>query len=72
MELVFEAVVVGVTVVTTTVVHVDVCPLVVIVVIQVDEVVVHLAAQMLCLHSQGHGYRPLQSESTMHPTGGGG
>jgi hypothetical protein len=42
----------GVTVLTTTVVQVEVCPLVVMVVIQVVVLVMGLATQMLCLHSQ--------------------
>lgn len=46
---------VGVTVVTTTVVQVDLPPLVVTVVMQVELDVVGLATQMLCLHSQAYG-----------------
>jgi len=45
----------GVTVVTTTVVQVEVFPLVVIVVTQVVVVVMGLATQMLCLQTQAQG-----------------
>jgi len=57
VELVVVVVVaeVGVTVVTTTVVQVDLPPLVVTVVMQVELDVVGLATQMLCLHSQAYG-----------------
>jgi hypothetical protein len=63
----------GVMVVTTTVVQVDVLPFEVTVEMQVVLVVVGIATQMLCLHSQAYGYRPLQSELTLQPTmmGGG-
>jgi hypothetical protein len=66
------AVVLGVTVVTMTVVQVDVLPFEVTVVMQVEVEVVGAATQMLCLQTQAHGYRPLQSESTMQPSMGGG
>jgi hypothetical protein len=52
-----------------TVVQVLVVPEVVIVEIQVVLLVVGIATHMLCLHSQAKGYRPLQSESFMQPTG---
>lgn len=45
----------GVMVVTTTVVHVEVLPFEVTVVMQVLVVVVGLATQMLCRHSQAYG-----------------
>jgi hypothetical protein len=58
--------------VTTTVVHTEVVPLVVIVVIQVVVLVIGLATHRLCLHSHSNGYLPLQSASVVHPTMRGG